>query len=352
MRTIFTFLFALVLLNAKAQDGSYKIIGTTNIKEGIAILDVYSKTADTVKVRDGKFEFRGSVSKPQYQSIQVPPGRPHRIVLEPGTITVSYDTTLKDYQMVGTDNNIRLNRTDHLMKPYNDKVAELYKKYNQAKGDERHRLFNECEEARAIKNARARELILADPHFSGFLMMLPYYRDETAGAVKKFLDHFKHFKNEDGYDRLAKYYKGAAQTDFGVVAPDWTRPDDKGKMLSLSSLRGKYVLVDFWYAGCVWCRKMTPHLSKVYPELKDKGLEIVSVSIDTKENEDKWRKAMEEDKAPWLQAWDYEKKLPDEYGVLAYPTMFLLDREGRVVEKIIGYREEPALRAMFAKYIR
>ena len=136
------------------------------------------------------------------------------------------------------------------------------------------------------------------------------------------------------------------------MAPDWTRPDDKGKMLSLSSLRGKYVLVDFWYAGCVWCRKMTPHLSKVYPELKDKGLEIVSVSIDTKENEDKWRKAMEEDKAPWLQAWDYEKKLPDEYGVLAYPTMFLLDREGRVVEKIIGYREEPALRAMFAKYIR
>lgn len=351
MKAIFLTLLILPALYASADKKPYIIKGTSDLKTGIAILDVYSKNADTVQIQDGKFQFTGSTDGPRYQSIRVLPGNPTRIILEPGEISVSY-TKPGGYHIGGTPNNERLQFMDEQIKPYYDKVADLWKKYNAAPdGEERARLFNECEKARAEQKAKGRELIMADPNFSGFLMMLPTYRDETAGTVKMYLELFKAFKGEDGYDRLAEFYKGASQTDFGVNAPDWNLPDEKGKMLQLSSLKGKYVLLDFWYSGCHWCRKMTPHLTKVYNDLKKKGLEIVSVSVDPVKDEDKWRKAMEEDAAPWLQVWDFEKKLPDEYGVLAYPTMFLLDKDGKVVEKIIGFREEPALREMFAKYI-
>jgi len=350
MKIIIIALFIFTAFYASADKKPYIIKGTSGLKDGIAILDVYSKNADTVQILDGKFQFTGSTEGPRYQSIQVLPGRPARIILEPGEITVSY-TKEEGYRIGGTPNNKRLQFMDEQIKPYYDKVADLWKKYNAAEGEERARLFNECEKARDEKDAKARELIMADPNYSGFLMMLPTYRDETAGVVNKYLEQFKAFTDDESFKSFADFCRGAAQTDFGVKAPDWTRPDEKGKMVTLSSFQGKYVLIDFWYSGCHWCRKMTPHLTKVYGDLKKKGLEIVSVSVDPVKDEDKWRKAMEEDAAPWLQVWDAEKKLPGEYGVLAYPTMFLLDKEGKVVEKIIGFREEPALRDMFAKYI-
>jgi peroxiredoxin len=349
MKVSFLLITIICSITSVAQQ-SYVIKGTSDTTGTWAYLDVYSKTRDSVFVKDGKFEFRGKVDGPRFMSIQVKPGRVSRIILEPGEITVHYKKS-GDYTIGGTANNKRLEYMDEAIKPYYDKVAVAWKKYNTEKDEARAAAFREWEAAQEVKRAKYRELILADPNFSGFLFSLPTYRDETAPTVKKYLAQFKHFSGDDGYKRMAEYYKGAANTDFGVQAPDWKRPNANGEDLKLSSLRGKYVLIDFWYAGCVWCRRMTPHLIKVYNDIKDDGLEIVSVSIDTKENEQKWRDAMKEDGAPWLQAWDFEKKLPAEYGVLAYPTMFLLDKEGRVVEKIIGYREEPALRALFAKYI-
>lgn len=330
---------------------SYSIHGTTDVSEGYAVLDAYSKRPDSAKIRNGRFEFKGTVTGPKYQSIQVAPGRVHRMILEPGDITVHFSKET-GYDIGGTPNNKRLDKMDKTIRPYYDRVAALWKSYNAAQGEERARLFNETEDAREALAQKQRELIKEDSNYSGFLTMLPTYRNESADVVKGYLEQFSALSEDENYERVAAYYRGAAQTVLGIAPPDWTRPDEKGNMITLSSLRNKYVLLDFWYAGCVWCRKMTPQLKKVYSDLKDKGLEVVSISVDTKENEDKWRKAMKEDGAPWLQAWDYEKTLPAQYGVLAYPTMFLLDKEGKVVEKIIGYREEPALRELFAKYIR
>ena len=122
----------------------------------------------------------------------------------------------------------------------------------------------------------------------------------------------------------------AEKTKIGKVAPDFTFPDINGNQVSLSSFKGKYVLIDFWASWCGPCRQESPNVQKQYQLYKDKGFEVVSVSIDKKE--DAWRKAVEEDnlKGTLLLAQD-SKKIMKDYVFSGIPYMVLLDKEGKVM---------------------
>lgn len=124
------------------------------------------------------------------------------------------------------------------------------------------------------------------------------------------------------------------------MAPDFTLPDLQGNGLSLSSLRGKYVVIDFWGAWCIWCVRGIPKMKEAYAKHKDK-MEILGV--DCRDSEDKWRAAVEEHQLPWLQV-----RCPDEslsslmasYRVEGFPTKAIVDPEGRLVKVVVG--EDPA----------
>ncbi len=153
------------------------------------------------------------------------------------------------------------------------------------------------------------------------------------------------------YDRLAKkfpkdkYIQNAkkdllakvasvAKTDLGKVAPDFTFPDINGKQVSLSSFKGKYVLIDFWASWCGPCRQESPNVQKQYELYKDKGFEVVSVSIDKKMED--WKKAISQDnlKGTLLLAQD-SKKIMLDYTFSGIPYMVLLDKEGKIIAKNI-----------------
>ncbi len=130
----------------------------------------------------------------------------------------------------------------------------------------------------------------------------------------------------DLYDNIASVEK----TAIGAVAPDFTFPDLEGKEVSLSDLRGKYVLIDFWASWCGPCRKESPNVQKQYQLYKDKGFEVLGVSID--KDEKAWRKAVEEDKldGTMLLAKDSKQVMKD-YVFSGIPYMVLLDKEGKVM---------------------
>ena len=138
-------------------------------------------------------------------------------------------------------------------------------------------------------------------------------------------DYIQNVKT-DLYDKIASVEK----TAIGAVAPDFTFPDMDGKMVSLSDLRGKYVLIDFWASWCGPCRQESPNVQKQYQLYKDDGFEVLSVSIDKKE--DDWRKAVKEDqmKGTLLLAQDYKQVMKD-YVFSGIPYMVLLDPEGKVM---------------------
>lgn len=142
--------------------------------------------------------------------------------------------------------------------------------------------------------------------------------------------------------------------EIGTVAPEITMKDDKGRDVSLSSLKGKIVLVDFWASWCKPCREANPILTDAYLKYSHKGFEIISVSLD--ENKAQWLKAIEDDKLPWknqisdLKGWN--SKVVKDYNIVALPTSFLLDREGKIVV-VDPYAEdlEIELKGIFLKEI-
>lgn len=115
-------------------------------------------------------------------------------------------------------------------------------------------------------------------------------------------------------------------------APDFTQPDPSGKPVSLSSFKGKYVLVDFWASWCPPCRKDNPNVVKAYNEFKDKNFTILGVSLD--QSKEAWLQAIQQDGLTWTHVSDlkfWSNEAAALYGVQAIPANFLIDPQGNIV---------------------
>ncbi|HWW41616.1 TlpA disulfide reductase family protein [Pedobacter sp.] len=145
--------------------------------------------------------------------------------------------------------------------------------------------------------------------------------------------------------------QGAKRTAIGIIAPDFTLKDSEGKEVSLSSLKGKLVLLDFWGSWCYPCRASHPHLKKLYQEYKNKGFEILGVSSESgKAEEDykKWTTAMKEDGMNWLNVLsntsrsERSRGILNQYSVTVFPTKILIDKNGVILKRFAGNTPENA----------
>ncbi|MCJ8209574.1 AhpC/TSA family protein [Mucilaginibacter sp. RS28] len=138
-------------------------------------------------------------------------------------------------------------------------------------------------------------------------------------------------KTDVGKELEQRIY-AAKNISVGSVAPVFTQTDVNGKPLKLSDLRGKYVLIDFWASWCSPCRAENPNLIKQYKIYKDKGFEILSVSLDS--YKDKWTDAIRKDGMPWLHVSDlkgWNNAVGRLYGIRAVPQSFLIDKNGKII---------------------
>ena len=127
-----------------------------------------------------------------------------------------------------------------------------------------------------------------------------------------------------------------ANLDIGKIAPNFSAPDPDGKIIALNDIKGKATIIDFWASWCGPCRRENPNVVKVYEKYHDKGLEIISVSLDRPNQQSRWLQAIEKDRLTWHHVSNlqyFNDPVARMYNISAIPATFILDADGRIVAK-------------------
>lgn len=129
-----------------------------------------------------------------------------------------------------------------------------------------------------------------------------------------------------------------ATVQAGADAPDFTLNDLNGKPLALSSLRGKYVVLDFWGSWCAWCIKGFPEMKEAYAKYKGK-VEILGIACN--DTEKRWKAAVAKHRLPWLNVLNAgDVDVSTLYAVEGYPTKVVISPEGKILKVVVGESPE------------
>lgn len=250
------------------------------------------------------------------------------IYIQAGTLTINSPDKLSNATIAGTPLNDDQQKLRNLLKPLDltlkkarEDYEQTFKRVTEQKADQMKSFVTEN------SNSPVAADIISEIGGSTPDVVLLESQYEGLGADAK--------KSGPG-KALALKISALKQTAEGSMAPQFTLPDTSGNNISLSSFRGKYVLVDFWASWCVPCRMENPHVLKAYNAFKDRNFTVVGVSLDKATARKAWLKAVKDDKLPWTQVCDLtgtEPSVASLYNVNSIPSNFLLSPEGKVIAK-------------------
>lgn len=159
-----------------------------------------------------------------------------------------------------------------------------------------------------------------------------FYKEVAARAAQE-------YPNATHYKQFVDMVTRMEPTSIGKMAPEISLPDPNGNIIKLSSLRGKYVLVDFWAFWCGPCRAENPNVVKAYKKYKGKNFEILGVSLDR--DKASWERAIKDDGLVWTQVSDlkyFQSQAALDYNIDAIPFSILVDPNGVIVAKNMELR--------------
>ncbi len=162
-------------------------------------------------------------------------------------------------------------------------------------------------------------------------MNAPEYENKLIAYSK---DAKKEFPKNKAVDAFYKQMEAAGRVAIGQQAPEINALTPDGKSISLSSFKGKYVLVDFWASWCAPCRQENPNVVKEYQKFKDKNFTVFGFSLDT--DKAAWQKAIKDDGLIWTQVSElkqWDAPTARLYNISAIPSSFLVDPSGKIVAK-------------------
>lgn len=173
-----------------------------------------------------------------------------------------------------------------------------------------------------------------------------YHLDEVITYIAdNFQDPFA-CEDQQRKTALQKKLETFKKIAVGKISPDLVIPDNKGKQVKLSLINAEFTLVVFWSTQCPHCTAMMPRLKELYDKQTPRRFEVLAVSIDTSRTA--WSSFIRDQKLNWINVSDlkgFAGKSADDFNIYATPTIFLLDREKKILSKPITLREiEASLR--------
>jgi peroxiredoxin len=373
-------LFLLFLLPtisfAQSGDKEFKLKGELKLNKPVDWVYLRynsgdNSVSDSLKAKNGDFKFEGTITEPTVATLIVKfeKGSSENvaqrdfmpILLEPGKIELEAKDSLKNHTVTGTPGQTDFAKLTQQEQSYDSRLNPLYDAYSNAKksGDKQamnkaeadvDAIDNEMREnvygAYVKKNPSSPIALYAIRQYAGYEIdpnkVEPLFN--TLPASVQQLPSAISFK---------KQLDIAKTTAIGRYAMDFTQNDTLDHPVSLSSFKGKYVLVDFWASWCGPCRAENPNVVNTFNKYKDKNFTILSVSLDRPGEKARWLKAIHDDQLTWnhvsdLQYWN--NAVAKQYGIQAIPQNLLLDPEGKIIAKNLrGDELEQKLGEVFAK---
>ena len=277
------------------------------------------------------------------------------IYLEPGTINVSATDKIADAKIEGTKTNNDNEKYNLAEKPINDAYEALSAKRKTATPEQLAEL-NAEEKKIDDQDAQVNKKFIQenpDSYVSLNALESYAYSADYVDIAPLFNNFSPAIKATEAGKKFAERLPKLKAVALGAIAPEFAEADTAGKMVSLSSFRGKYVLIDFWASWCGPCRRENPNVVKAYNAYKGKNFTILGVSLDRPNAKDKWLAAIHKDGLTWnhvsdLKFWD--SKAADLYAVRGIPQNFLLDPNGKIIGKNLrGEDLENKLAEIFGK---
>ena len=264
------------------------------------------------------------------------------LILDKSDVDIFVDdsNSLFEFTVNGSDDTEILKSIENKITNYRSEIRELNINFVEASQNRDFELVNSIQSEFDFKKNQF-ELSLKDYLSSAksslAVLVTADYLDIEENLIfwetiyNKYTEEFKdnsYFKNFE--NKLIKI----KSISIGSVAPDIILNDTSGVPISLASLRGKYVLLDFWAAWCRPCREENPNIVENYNNYKSYGFDVYQVSLDrTKED---WVRGIKQDKLPWINVSDlkyYQSEAAELYNVDRIPSAFLLDPDGKIIAK-------------------
>ena len=347
-----TLVFSLLIISCNSlEPDSFIIEGSTDFEDGLSVYRVKAGpngqpiSVDTAKIIKGTFKFEGLISQIDINFINIEGLNANiPVIIEEGVIEAEiFKDNLNSPKIGGTQSNNDLDQYRVSTKAYTDKLQLIAQEINQANTVGDNILAEDLtSEYRVIEQ----ELSVFEKGFmnsrpSSYIATLILERlvftkkvpqTEAVAIFNGFDQKIK--ESVSGKKINAIISKPINPTAIGAISAAFEAPNQFGEILSLESMKGKVTIIDFWASWCRPCRIENPNLVRLYKRMHDKGLEIISVSLD--KSKASWIQGIEDDGLIWnhvsnLKYWKEPVALL--YGVSAIPKAFILDENGVIVAK-------------------
>jgi len=327
------------------------------------------RKTDSSRIENGRYHFSGAIEEPvaarfravhQPDSLNRASANQVMIFLEPGTITVTAIDSFSNVQVKGSKAHDAYKVLAEKLEPLNAKTDQLDAEYSALvkKKDDAgmKRMIPMYDSLDAIINNVYKDYLTQYP--SSPIAM--YVMTQFAGwdidpdkAEPVFNSLPATVRNHPSGKVMREKIEIAKKTAVGRMAMDFTQSDTLGNPVSLSSFKGKYLLVDFWASWCGPCRRENPNVVTAFNKYKEKGFQILGVSLDKPDAKEKWLKAIHDDGLAWTQVSDlkfWDNAVAVKYGIQSIPQNLLIDPEGRIIAKNLrGEELQKKLEELFRK---
>jgi thiol-disulfide isomerase/thioredoxin len=374
-------LLLLALANTAFSQDKFTIRGKlTDVKDREKIYLGYLSNGvgkiDSATISNGQFIFSGPIATPAKGTLEVRSAGPRTMdemlnpssrnmqefYLDRGVIEVS-GSNLRSATIKGSRTQSEFRMLKGALKPIEDEIAEVSRPMLglfEKRDTEGIKALQGKISPLSQKLSQAEETFVKAQPDSYVSLNLVQNRTMDPATLKTLYPVLSaRLQNTASGKKIAELINSAQRTEVGQPFIDFTRNTIDGKRFTLSSLKGKYILLDFWGSWCGPCRASFPHLKDLYAKYRDQGFEVVGIahertSLD--KGKKNWKAAVASDGLPWKQVMNDDESLAQfdivkAYGLSGFPTQVLIDKEGKIIARYLGVNKslDDKLQEVYAK---